>query len=124
MTTRSKPFEPKPWAPGARIEWAHHFPSGPPVVRTGVIWSRAPEVDGATIVAWVTPDEALPSDLYSVIAVGKATRLVAAHGHYVEEATDQYVAKGGAFSSNYGASPLGSLAVGAATIAHRTRGAA
>lgn len=117
-------FTPKPWESGARIAWRHFYPTGAVVVREGTVWDRAPKVDGAVVVSWVVPDEHLDSDLYHVIAVGKANgRLQCAHGWYLDMPFlgEQYAHKGEAFSSNYPRSPLGRLAGVAAEHAERVR---
>lgn len=74
---RFKPFDPKPFEPGAVVEW-RHFPlvpedtpyikAGPGVVRRGVVWSGAPTADGRRHV-WVIPDESLDDDPYRAICV-------------------------------------------------------
>ncbi len=73
---RFKAFNPKPFEPGARIEWDHSTLSGlPPVRRSGVVWSaaaftRSPGGGGRNGRAvWVIPDESLPGDLYRAIYV-------------------------------------------------------
>lgn len=116
-------FTPKPWEPGARIEWTHFYPDGNSIRRSGVVWDRGPTVDGTTMVAWVTPDKPLPSDLYRAIAVGKSSkRHNPVHGTYwLDNTATSAVGRGEVFSSNYAGSPLGVLAVTAARRAHETR---
>lgn len=107
--------------PGARITWAHFYPDGAPAVeRSGVIWDRGPSVGGATVVAWVIPDEPLSTDPYCAIAVGKATRHLPVHGTYFNGCA-QHVGKGTLYSSNYTGSPLGHLGAVAAQCAHAVR---
>lgn len=97
---------------------------GSAIRRTGTVWDRAPSVDGAVVVAWVVPDIPHASDIYAVIAVGKATRrLTPAHGEYLDSALSggQWAHKGTLYSSAHAASPLGNLAVVAAGATRRMR---
>jgi hypothetical protein len=78
---RAKPFAPKPMSPGATIAWDHTVYSegtgsfGGVVRRTGVVWSKAPLMDGRDAV-WVTPDVPLPDDLhYALIVTLSAKRM-------------------------------------------------
>jgi hypothetical protein len=111
----------KPFTPGAPITWRHVDGDGGEIVRTGIVWDRAPSVDGAVIVCWVTPDEPLPNDLYSVIAVGKA---------YRRQTVGQYgsIAKGDLFSTNRSGHPIAQLMRSAfyhaASVRYERRGAA
>lgn len=113
----------KGWEPGDRIEWRHFYPDGRIAPRSGFVWERAPSVDGAVVVVWVTPDVHEPGDLYFLIAVGESTRrYLPVHGSYLDDAgTGQYATKREAFASNYAGSPTGQLAVVAAGVAHRIR---
>lgn len=70
----TKPYAPTPLTAGAPIRWWHYDKDGAVVKRTGVVWDRAPSAYGAVVVCWVIPDRPAPGDLYSVLAVGKATR--------------------------------------------------
>lgn len=64
---RRKPFAPRDGEPGARIEWEQYSYSGK-VTRTGIVWSKAPGVNGCRVV-WVTPDRPSPLDLYPAVPV-------------------------------------------------------
>lgn len=106
---------------GRRVTWAHYYPEIMPITRRGTVIDRAPDVDGAIVVSWVLPDVKLDTDLYAVIAVGKATRSYQpAHGSYLPGG-DAHVDKGALFSSNYGGSPLGTLTLAAARHGVRVR---
>jgi hypothetical protein len=108
--------------PGESIRWTHFYPDGRSIERTGTVIDRAPAInatrfEGAQLINyWVMPDVSLPTDLYKIIAVGKAGRNLPVHGRYLDDASagSQYVAKGSFFSSNYAGSPTGGLAARAA----------
>jgi hypothetical protein len=106
--------QPQPLTRGAAITWTHYYPQSPPVERTGTVWARGPAVDGALIVVWVIPDQPLPADLYTAIAVGKATRrALPAHGAYFPPGRSPTVERGALYTSNYPGSPLGRLTINA-----------
>lgn len=115
------------YEPGDPITWFHYMIDGGFVRRTGVVIDRAPAINAtrdrsAQLVNWwVMPDQPLPSDLYKIIAVGKAgARSVAVHGRYLDDASGgiQFAEKGEIFSSNYAGSPLGGLAAQAVQKIH------
>lgn len=118
------------YKPGDSITWHHYFPDGRVIVRTGTVLDRAPVINarkvggrehGAQLMNWwVQPDEILPTDLYKIIAVGKAgARSVAVHGEYLSGVWgDQFASKGDLFSSNYAGSPTGGLAAQAVQKIH------
>ncbi|MGW4791792.1 hypothetical protein ACWEPC_05165 [Nonomuraea sp. NPDC004297] len=113
------PWPPKPLTPGAPITWTHYFPDGHTTVRTGTIVDRAPSVpatrtrSGLVMAWWVIPDAPLSSDLYKILAVGKAgARSTAVHGEYLDSAGHcQFATKGTLFASNHTQSPTGRLVI-------------
>jgi hypothetical protein len=118
------------YKPGDPITWHHFFPDGRVIIRTGVVLDRAPVINAEKVAGtdrpaqlmnwWVKPDEPLPTDLYKIIAVGKAgARSVEVHGKHLPGVWgDQYIGKGKIFSSNYAGSPLGGLAAQAVQKIH------
>lgn len=66
---RSKPFDPKPFTPGARIEWEHTTSDRRVILRTGIVWSGAPGMRDGGRAVWVTPDEQLVGDLHYALYV-------------------------------------------------------
>lgn len=66
---RFKAFDPKPFTPGARIEWTHTAHDGCEWIRTGTVWSLALAQPGVRRAVWVTPDSPLPGDLYRALYV-------------------------------------------------------
>lgn len=98
------------WRPGSAITWSQLYPDYRlgPTERTGVVWEDAPLFDGAVRSVWVVPDRALTTDLYAVVAVGKASRSHDAHGTY-GMVSGGWVSKGEIFASNLVSSPSGNL---------------
>jgi hypothetical protein len=111
-------WTPKPLTPGAAISWTHYHLDGRTTHRTGTIVDRAPSVpatrhtSGQAVAWWVIPDTPLASDLYKVIAVGKAgARSTAVHGEYLDNAgCRQFATRGAMFASDHTTSPTGGLA--------------
>jgi hypothetical protein len=117
MTTKTS-IPVSAFEPGKRIMWTHGLPDGTAVLRYGEVWDRGPSVSGATVTAWVIPDEPLDTDAYVAIAVGKATRDHSANGPHT---SGPWIRKGTTFSSSRGLSPLGSLTESAAAFARSVR---
>jgi hypothetical protein len=108
--------KPKLYSSGSRITWQHFHIDGTMSVRSGVVWDRAPDLDGQDMVCWVVPDEAMPADFYRLIAVGRATRVsVHVHGPFRQGPS---VSRRVLFSSDYSGSETGRLG---AFAAERTR---
>jgi hypothetical protein len=127
MTTSSLP------QPGDSITWTHYFVDGRTVERTGTVIDRAPVINATKTTSaqlvnwWVMPDEPLATDLYKIIAVGKAgSRSLSVHGRYLDDARNgrQHAAKDSLFSSNYAGSPTGGLAAQAVQKIHQWKKAA
>jgi hypothetical protein len=118
------------YKPGDPITWNHYFPDGRVIVRSGTVLDRAPVINARKVAGfeypaqlmnwWVQPDEPLTTDLYKIVAVGKAgARSIAVHGKHLPGVWgDQYAAKGEIFSSNYAGSPTGGLAAQAVQKIH------
>jgi hypothetical protein len=63
-----KPFDPPPNTPGAPIAWTQVHADGSTTERTGIVSMLAPTVAGCAT-AWVSPDQPLSTDPYTVVAV-------------------------------------------------------
>lgn len=126
MPRQPKPFDPKPFKPGAALTWSHVFPDGSEVQRTGTVWSEAPTVPGYGKPCWVIPDEPLPSDLYSAVVVAVVSReYVDLHAGlpWQQSCSGVVRRKGEVVSANHPGSPLGGLANAAGQRALALRGA-
>jgi ribA/ribD-fused uncharacterized protein len=67
--------EPSGLKPGAQVTWAHTHEDSTVTTRTGRVWDAGPQ--GHT---WVIPDERLPTDHYSAVAVrGKPGQPLESH---------------------------------------------
>jgi len=117
------------YLPGDRITWMHYHLDGTATERTGTVWDAAPPVrmrelhtgDSIQVAWWVVPDEALPTDAYHCIAVGKAGREKPAHGRWLDGIGGAWVTGGTLYSSDYVGSAPGWLTNRAARVAWETR---
>lgn len=121
-----KPFDPKPFKPGASIEWTHVYPNGSELQRSGTVWSEASKLAGYSKVCWVIPSEPLSTDAYLALAVGVVSRdFVNLHAGiaWVSEHASLVRRKGEIVSADHVGSPLGNLAYAAGNHALAQRSA-
>jgi hypothetical protein len=109
--------------PGAHVEWRQFTAEGDAGLRSGTVWDRAPDVDGARAVAWVIPYAPRPYDPYGLIAVGIVSRAhLPVNGNSFDVGAPR-ANKGELVSSCVPSSPLGNLGTVAAQQARKVRGA-
>ncbi len=119
MSTGRSDWKADELVPGAHVEWRQFTAEGDAGLRSGMVWDRAPDVDGARAVAWVIPYAPRPYDPYGLIAVGIVSRAhLPVNGDPFNSVAGDRANKGELVSSCVPSSPLGNLG---AVAAQRTR---